>query len=134
MVHTGSLYNSIITYMRDVNRRNPGLFGKHRKKLIRDCTRGEFLKLIREPDNLFDQNAIKICNQQEQPLGYLSRYVAAKVAPLLDAGKTVEVKIREIHDIGKYYECLLEITAENTVWDKNRNPLDISRPDDLGLT
>jgi len=133
MVYTGSRENSIITYIKGVNRRNPGLFGKHRQKLIRDCKSGEVLKLIREPSNPVDGNAIKVCNRKKQPLGYLSRHVASKVAPLLDSGKTVEVEVRKIRDIGTHYDCLVEIPAENIVWGKNGNPIDMARPSDLGL-
>jgi len=133
MVYSGSPESSIITYVKGVNRKNPGLFGKHRQKLVGRCKIGDPLKLVRELNNPVDTNAIKVCNWKKQPLGYLSRYVASKVAPLLDSGKIVEVEVREIRDTGKHYDCLIEITAENIVWDENRNPLDMSKPSDLGL-
>jgi hypothetical protein len=133
MVYSGSPESSIVTYLKGVNRKNPGLFGKHRQKLIRDCKSGQVLKLTREHNNPVDENAITVCNWKKQPLGYLSRHVASKVAPLLDSGKTVEVEVRKIRDIGSHYDCLVEITAENIVWDKNGNPMDMSKPSDLGL-
>jgi hypothetical protein len=49
------------------------------------------------------------------------------------SGKIVEAQIREIRGSGKHHDCLIEITAENIVWDKDRNPLDMSKPSDLGL-
>jgi len=133
MVYAGAFENSVITYIKGVDRRNPGLFGKHRQKLIRDCKSGEVLKLIREPNNPVDENAIKVCNQKKQQLGYLSRHVASKVAPLLDSGKIVEAEVREIGNIGTHYKCLVEITVENIVWGKARTPIDKSRVDELGL-
>jgi hypothetical protein len=133
MVYSGSPESSVITYIKGVDRKNPGLFGKHRQKLITQCNNGDLLKLVREPNNPVDTNAIKVCNWKKQQLGYLSRYVASKVAPLLDSGKNVEAEIREIRGSKKHYDCLIEITAENIVWDKDRNPLDMSKPGDLGL-
>jgi hypothetical protein len=45
----------------------------------------EDIYLIREPDNLYDSNAIRIeCNDGRQ-IGYLNRYLAAKLAPFFDA-------------------------------------------------
>ena len=48
------------------------------------------LNLVREPENSFDKNAIKVCTKIEseiangEPLGYLNRDLAAKLSPLLD--------------------------------------------------
>jgi len=133
MVYSGSPESSVITYVKGVDRKNPGLFGKHRQKLIQRCKHGDPLRLVREPNNPVDTNAIKVCNWKKQQLGYLSKYVASKVAPLLDCGKIVEAEIREISESGAHYDCLIEVTAENIVWGQDRNPLDMSKPSDLGL-
>lgn len=50
--------------------------------------------LVREPTNSHDENAVKVVIT-EKPyrdfhIGYLSRVVAAEIAPLLDAGMKVE--------------------------------------------
>ena len=133
MVYAGGFENSVINYLKGVDRKNPGLFGKSRQKLIQRCKDVDPLRLVREPCNPFDSNAIKVCSWNEQQLGYLSRYVASKVAPLLDSGKTVEAKVKEVGNVGTYYDCLVEITVENIVWGKDRTPVDKSRVDKLGL-
>jgi len=43
--------------------------------------------LVREPDNPFDSNAIKVTVSGLVFLGYLPREIAAELAPLMDAGK-----------------------------------------------
>ena len=49
--------------------------------------RGTFFILCREPDNPFDKNAIAVKARGKYMLGYIPRYVAESLAPLLDAGK-----------------------------------------------
>jgi len=131
MVYAGAFEDSVITYLKGVDRKNPGLFGKSRQKLIQRCKDGDPLRLVREPSNPFDSVAVKVCNWKEQQLGYLSKYVASKVAPLLDSGKAVQAEVREIRNVGTYYDCLVEITVENIVWGKDRTPVDKSRIDEL---
>ena len=46
--------------------------------------------LVREPDNQFDPNAIKVILLEHTPglhIGYLSRDIAAKLAPQMDEGR-----------------------------------------------
>lgn len=48
--------------------------------------------LVREPDNKYDANAIQVLaegNDGPKHVGYVPRHLAAKLAPLLDAGATV---------------------------------------------
>ena len=50
------------------------------------------IDLVREPDNKYDANAIQVLaegNDGPKHVGYVPRHLAAKLAPLLDAGATV---------------------------------------------
>lgn len=44
--------------------------------------------LIREPENIHDPNAIKVCLFDIFFLGYVPKHVAKNLAPLMDLGKT----------------------------------------------
>ena len=59
-------------------------FGEPRQELVTRCSAGEQLTLIRQPDNPYDPNAIMICRFDD--LGFLSKDIAADLAPLMDAG------------------------------------------------
>ncbi|KHN98198.1 SNF2-related protein [Metarhizium album ARSEF 1941] len=50
---------------------------------------GEVVLCLREPDNQYDGNAIKIDNVMYQQIGHLPRKVVQKVAPYLDCGDIV---------------------------------------------
>jgi hypothetical protein len=68
-------------------------------------------------------------------LGYLSKYVASRIAPLMDEGMLVEVVVNDIEQSEKVettqsgtmiemiHECLVKITAKNIKWDKDQNPV-----------
>ncbi len=42
------------------------------------------VKLVREPENMYDRNAIRVENIHGQKVGHLKREVAAQLAQLLD--------------------------------------------------
>ena len=44
-------------------------------------------ELIREPDNPYDQNAIKVALFGHFELGYIPRPIAKDLAPLMDSGR-----------------------------------------------
>jgi hypothetical protein len=54
------------------------------------------MRLIREPDNRADPNAIMVCLPQRildgKQLGYLHKETAAVLAPALDSGRTVVLR------------------------------------------
>jgi hypothetical protein len=51
-----------------INHGNPD--GISRQKIISDCYTGEVLRLIPEPDNRYDECAIKVCRESGEQLGY----------------------------------------------------------------
>ncbi|EXJ79902.1 hypothetical protein A1O3_08187 [Capronia epimyces CBS 606.96] len=50
------------------------------------ATVGEYVRVRREPSNPYDSNAIRIDNVLREQIGHIGRQVAAKLAPLMDAG------------------------------------------------
>ncbi|KAG1751540.1 SNF2 family N-terminal domain-containing protein [Suillus paluster] len=57
---------------------------------------GEEVRLIREPHNKYDRNAIQVMNIGGTQVGHISKQVAAKLAPLLDRGAiTIEGVMHE---------------------------------------
>lgn len=47
---------------------------------------GEEVRLVREPGNAYDRNAVQVKNIGGTQVGHLPRNVAAKLAPLMDRG------------------------------------------------
>ncbi|EGO00039.1 hypothetical protein SERLA73DRAFT_167889 [Serpula lacrymans var. lacrymans S7.3] len=57
---------------------------------------GEEVRLIREPHNRYDRNAIQVMNIGGTQVGHIPRNIASKLSPLLDRGSvTVEGVMRE---------------------------------------
>lgn len=54
--------------------------GSSRQRILRKCSVGESLMLVPEPDNPHDTNAIRLCRQNGQQLGYVNRDLAAEIA------------------------------------------------------
>jgi hypothetical protein len=59
---------------------------RHQKELEKVRGYGSFFILVREPGNTFDKNAIKVMAYGNLDLGYIPKYTAELLAPLLDSG------------------------------------------------
>lgn len=68
----------------------------HYQDAIKKCKKKEKLKLVREPDNPYDSNAISVWNKAGMQIGHLKKEVAAEIAPVLDNGTWVNVEVSEI--------------------------------------
>ena len=138
---------SIIAYVIGVTYSNAD--GSSRQEIIGNCRKGDKLILLREPSNPYDINAVKVCAPKKpgflsrllrrkpvlSQLGYLSEYVASRIAPLMDEGVPVQAVVNEIEQsekvetghsgtvIESVHECLVEISAENVTWDTDKNPV-----------
>ncbi len=90
----------IKTKVRGVSQRNED--GSSRQAIIRKyLSEGDLLVLEREPDNEYDSNAIAVyCDSPDldeyKKIGYLSRELAAKLAPVMDAGNSIDAEVLEI--------------------------------------
>lgn len=67
------------------------------------------LVLVREKNNLYDANAIKVF-ADHQHIGYLKSSIAQQIAPLMDQGKIIDVELSEVTGGGeKNYGCNIKI-------------------------
>lgn len=68
------------------------------------------LRLIREPGNQYDRNAVAVwCNGKK--IGHLSKELASDIAPLMDKGIDVGGTIEQITGGGgKTYGCNIQVT------------------------
>lgn len=84
--------------------------GTDRQEILRRCQEGDEVELVREPNNMYDPNAVAVYVGNEQ-VGYLFREEASEVAPLLDAGYIADVTIYEIDmdKEGNIKRCHIEI-------------------------
>jgi len=87
--------------------------GTDRQKILKDCKAGEQLALIHEPVKQ-DQNAVKVCRQNGEQIGWLNQILAAETAPRLDRGSRVDAEIVELTGggflSGKVRGCNIRIT------------------------
>ena len=139
--------DSLVAYVLGVTSANAD--GSNRQDIIRNCKKGDELILLREPNNPYDINAIKVCAFRKPgllrrwlrrkpvltQLGYLSKYVASRVVLLMDEGVPVQAVVNGIEQsekvetgqsgtvIESVYECLVEISAEDVKWDTDSNPV-----------
>lgn len=76
--------------------------GMNRQRIISKLSRsgelsaGTELKLLREPNNRYDRNAIAVYSPGGEQLGYLSRNDAANVAPKIDRGEKCKVIVQQV--------------------------------------
>ena len=65
-----------------------------RQSVVAQLQQGEKVILERDPHNPFDRNAIKVVRQDGQQVGFLDKFLAAKLAERLDRhGKAVNAKV-----------------------------------------
>jgi hypothetical protein len=60
--------------------------GTKRQSIIRKLAVGQKMMLVREPDNAYDPNAIIVCTEAKEQIGYVNRETAQRLAKQLDNG------------------------------------------------
>ena len=73
---------------------------------------GDEIVLMREPDNKYDSNAIKVCDQQEHQIGYIPKNTARQISKEIDSKR--QVKTYVVENSNGYIKVLIAI-------DKNIN-------------
>jgi len=58
--------------------------GSSRQKIIERCHPGEIVLLIREPENRYDADAIRVCRQSGEQIGYVPAEHSAHLGEELD--------------------------------------------------
>ncbi len=64
-----------------------------RQAAISRCVRREQLQFVREPENPYDKNAVRIRRLNGEDLGYVPRNNAAELAPKMDAGQQIRAEV-----------------------------------------
>lgn len=73
-----------------------GVTFENRQEVVQTLHEGEQIRLVREPANRFDPNAIRVENLQGDQLGFLNSRMAKHLAPVLDKGGEYRVLISSI--------------------------------------
>ena len=72
---------------------------------------GQNLNCIRDYENDYDYNAIKIY-LKELDLGYIPRNIAQILAPEIDTGLNIKAEIKEIEDSNSSQKVIIEINSQ----------------------
>ena len=69
------------------------------------------ITLIRDKENIYDPNAIKVYSQSGHHIGYIERTLAAELSPTIDSNPCLSLEgiITEITSDGKYYDCYISV-------------------------
>lgn len=54
---------------------------------------GEYVELIREPNNPYDRNAIRVDNMEGEKVGHIKATMASMLAPILDGSERLSIRI-----------------------------------------
>jgi hypothetical protein len=84
----------IFTKVAGVSHRNRS--GSYRQRILRRCSAPEELRLVGEPDNPVDPNAIAVCRENGEQLGYLNRRLAADMHDWLAEGEHWSAVLTEV--------------------------------------
>lgn len=94
-IHLFDTYVAGTTYLKD-------------KSVLETATPGDRLILQRE-DNKFDENAILILNEKKEKLGYVPEKDNIVFSRLMDAGKLLVAKIKDIGKKGTFTQIKIGI-------------------------
>lgn len=109
--------------------------GESRQQIIRSLSKsglldaGAILQVVREPNNVYDPNAVAIYTPDGQQLGYLNRKDAAYVTQALDAGDKCQVISNGITGgiNGNVYGVNITIKVEESAAIKNSASKEVTR-------
>ena len=79
-----------------------GITFNGRQRFVPYLNVGDHLRVVREPNNEYDSNAIAIYDKHQNQLGYIGKNVAASLAPRMDEGEIVDVTVSNITGGGDY--------------------------------
>jgi hypothetical protein len=86
--------------------------GSSRQRIIRACRPGELVLLVAEPDNPVDPEALKVCRQNGEQLGYVAAEQAFRITSDMAKGWTFRATVEEIYsfaDKPHSFGCKLRI-------------------------
>lgn len=102
-----SLFKNALTFITDDFYRNvgekdefytkvAGVTFDNRQDVIYRLSEGERLTLLREPENRYDTNAVKVQTIKGNQVGYLNARLSKHFAPLLDRGEQYQVFVSQV--------------------------------------
>lgn len=101
------LFRNAVTYLTDDYYRDiadkeefytkvVGVTFENRQEIVAGLNEGEKLNLVREPDNPYDGNAVRVENISGAQVGYLNARLARHFAPLLDRGEEYVTYVSQV--------------------------------------
>ena len=96
-----------------------GVTFEGRQRFVVRLRRGEQLKLVRQPNNPYDPNAIAVFDSQGNQLGYIRRELAAEMAYKMDRGIQYTAEVTEVTggDPGMSFGANILITRHSDDYD-----------------
>ena len=89
-----STYPEATVHGRVITTRVVGVTFEGRQMVVAKLKRGDPVWLDREPDNRYDRNAITVCRENGEQIGYLSRILASKLNDVFKAyGYPVKARV-----------------------------------------
>lgn len=85
-----------ITQADSFNTKVVGVTFENRQSALTQLETGTELQLLRQRDNEFDENAIAVALQDGTQLGFLNRALAARLAPVMDAGEPYSAAVSAV--------------------------------------
>ena len=70
--------------------------GTSRQEILKKCSVGQSLELVRERNNPYDIYAVRLYSAPTEQVGYVTQNASGEVGELVDEGQKVEVIISEI--------------------------------------
>ena len=83
--------------------------GSSRQKIIARCTVGEKIRLIREPDNPYDEFAIKVCRSNGEQIGYVASEYLENVSRGIDDETLPRARLKYVDTRDGTYYCGIEV-------------------------
>ena len=80
-----STYPEATVKGRVITTRPVGVTYSGRQEVLARLRRGDRVWLDREPTNRYDRNAITVCRENGEQIGYINRHLAARLNPLFKA-------------------------------------------------
>jgi hypothetical protein len=74
-----------VVHSRVITTRVVGVTFEGRQEVVARLRRGDRVWLDREPTNRYDRNAITVCRENGEQIGYINRHLAARLNPLFKA-------------------------------------------------
>ena len=126
LLKLATLYPQSHVHGRVITTKVVGVSFEGRQEILARLQMGDRIWLEREPFNHYDHNAIKVSRFNGEQIGYLSRYLAASIAPYFKAyGNPVKGKVSLLTGSlwdGYTLGCVVSFKLQRLTQHNNGNP------------